>query len=77
MRAFHEQRDFKGLLLADADVTGVLPPAEIERCFDLGEQLRHVDHIFDRVFPQESPAGDSASREARAAVPLEVSASER
>ncbi len=50
MRAFHEQRHFKGLLLADADVTAVLPAAEIERAFDLDEQLRHVDTIFERVF---------------------------
>ncbi len=50
MRSFHEAADFKGLLLADADVTKVLPPAEIERAFDLDEQLRHVDHIFNRVF---------------------------
>ena len=50
MRSFHEARDFKTLLLADADVTGVLAPAEIETAFDLGEQLRHVDDIFDRVF---------------------------
>ena len=48
--SFHEQRDFKALLLADADVTAVLPPAEIERAFDLDEQLQHVDDIFDRVF---------------------------
>ena len=54
MRAFHEQRDFKGLLLADADVTRALPPADIERAFDLDEQLRHVDHIFDRVFVEEA-----------------------
>jgi adenylosuccinate lyase len=52
MRAFHEQRDFKGLLLADSDVTRVLPPADIEKAFDLDEQLRHVDHIFDRVFQE-------------------------
>jgi adenylosuccinate lyase len=50
MRSFHEQRDFKELLLADREVTDVLPPADIERAFDLKEQLRHVDHIFDRVF---------------------------
>ena len=50
MRAFHEQRDFKQLLLADAEVTAVLPASEIERAFDLDEQLRHVDHIFSRVF---------------------------
>src|SRR3954467_7424896 len=50
MRSFTEQRDFKALLLADSEVTRVLAPAEIERAFDLDEQLQHVDHIFDRVF---------------------------
>src|SRR5262245_699937 len=50
MRSFDEQRDFKSLLLADPDVTRALPPAEIERAFDLDQQLKHVDHIFDRVF---------------------------
>jgi adenylosuccinate lyase len=50
MRSFHEQRDFKTLLLADADITGVLPAAEIEKAFDLREQLRHVDAVFARVF---------------------------
>jgi adenylosuccinate lyase len=50
MRSFAEQRDFKTLLLADADITAVLSPAEIERAFDLDEQFQHVDHIFDRVF---------------------------
>jgi len=53
MRAFHEQRQFKDLLLADADVTEVLPLAEIDRAFDLDEQLKHVDFIFDRVFVQQ------------------------
>ena len=50
MRAFHERRDFKPLLLADDDVMRVLSPADIEKAFDLNEQLRHVDDIFDRVF---------------------------
>jgi adenylosuccinate lyase len=50
MRSFDEHRDFKALLLADPDVTRVLAPAELERAFDLDEQLRHVDRIFDRVF---------------------------
>src|SRR5919112_1476169 len=40
MRAFHEQTDFKSLLLADSDVTKVLPPSDIEKAFDLDEQLR-------------------------------------
>src|SRR5690606_3350012 len=50
MRSFHERVDFKSLLLADADVTGVLPPADIEKTFDLDEQLRNVDVVFERVF---------------------------
>jgi adenylosuccinate lyase len=50
MRSFAEQRDFKQLLLDDPDVTRALPPADIERAFDLDEQLKHVDYIFDRVF---------------------------
>jgi adenylosuccinate lyase len=50
MRSFDEHRDFKPLLLADSDVARVLTPAEIERAFDLDQQLQHVDHIFDRVF---------------------------
>jgi len=49
MRAFHEQKDFKALLLADPDLTTVLTPAELEKAFDLEEQLRNVDAIFDRV----------------------------
>jgi adenylosuccinate lyase len=50
MRSFHEQQDFKTLLLSDADVTKVLPAAEIEKAFDLKEQLRNVDAVFKRVF---------------------------
>lgn len=52
MRSFDEQIDFKSLLLADADVTRVLSAAEIESAFDLHEQLRNVDAIFDRVFDE-------------------------
>ena len=50
MRSFHDQQDFKPLLLADADIGTVLNPAEIEKAFDLKEQLRNVDVIFGRVF---------------------------
>ncbi len=50
MRSFHEQKDFKELLLADPDLMKVLTPAEVERAFDLDDHLRNVDVIFDRVF---------------------------
>jgi adenylosuccinate lyase len=52
MRAFTEKRDFKALLLADRDITAALPPADVERAFNLDEQLRHVDHIFGKVFQE-------------------------
>ena len=50
MLSFAEQRDFKGLLRSDTDIARVLSPEEIERAFDLGEQFKHVDTIFERVF---------------------------
>jgi adenylosuccinate lyase len=50
MRSFHEHRDFKALLLEDADLLKVLSPAEIEKAFDLQDQMRNVDQIFARVF---------------------------
>src|SRR3989442_3331342 len=46
MRAFDEQRDFKSLLLADPDVTAVLPPAGVRRAGDLGWPVPHVDAMF-------------------------------
>ena len=48
MRAFQEQRDFKSLLLADVDLMRVLSADDVHRAFDLTEQLRNVDAIFDR-----------------------------
>jgi adenylosuccinate lyase len=53
MRSFAERAAFKSLLLADADIMKVLSPADIERAFDLNEQFRHVDHIFERVFSNQ------------------------
>jgi adenylosuccinate lyase len=50
MRAFHEQRDFKNLILGDPDVMAVLAPAEVEKSFSLEDQLRNVNGIIDRVF---------------------------
>jgi adenylosuccinate lyase len=38
------------LLAVDAEVTALLPRAELEPLFDLGYHLKNVDTIFDRVF---------------------------
>jgi hypothetical protein len=63
MRSFAEGHDFKTLLLDDRDVAGVLTPGELERAFDLDEQFRHVDDIFDRVFQADgSRSGPTGER---------------
>ncbi len=53
MRSSDEHKDFKTLLLADADIAGVLPAEEIEKAFDMREQLRNVDFVLARVFKAE------------------------
>jgi adenylosuccinate lyase len=65
MRSFDEQTDFKDLLLADTDVTKVLTAAELEKAFDLDEQLRNVDAIFERVFGRKEGPPSGGPGEAR------------
>jgi adenylosuccinate lyase len=55
LRSFDEGLDFKTLLQADADIAGALAPTDIDRAFDLDEQFRHVEAIFDRVFGASAP----------------------
>jgi len=50
LKALSGRDDFKALLKQDAGLTRHLPPAEIDRCFDLAHHLRHVDTLFRRVF---------------------------
>jgi len=57
MQSFHEQRDFRDLLLADSEITAVLPVETIDRTFSLDQQLQHVDTLFDRVFGPGDAAG--------------------
>jgi adenylosuccinate lyase len=60
MRAFHEQRDFKELLLADPDVMNVVTKEDVEKAFSLDDQLRNVNGIMDRVFSGSVVAVTSA-----------------
>jgi len=48
MRAWSENRDFLVLLKDDSGVTRHLPVAEIERIFDYGYYLKHIDNIYAR-----------------------------
>ncbi len=52
MRAWQEGRNFRELVLKDKEITKRVPRAQIERAFDLKRQLRNVDKIFARVFPE-------------------------
>jgi adenylosuccinate lyase len=49
MAAWEEQRPFIELLKSDSDITDVLDPDEIERCFDPARYLRHAPVIFERL----------------------------
>jgi adenylosuccinate lyase len=63
MRSHDERLDFKALLAEDADVMGVLLPADLDRAFDLQRQLRHVGPIVDRVLSGDTvsvPAGGNS-----------------
>ena len=50
MRAWNGEGDLLTLLKADPEVSKALPAAELEKLFDLGYHLKHVDTIFKRVF---------------------------
>ena len=50
MRAWNGEGALLDLLKADTDVTAKVPPAELEKLFDLDYHLKHVDTIFRRVF---------------------------
>jgi adenylosuccinate lyase len=49
MRAWDEERDFRELVAADAEVTGRLDPPALDGVFDLEATVRHVDVVFDRL----------------------------
>jgi len=51
MRAWKEGLNFRELILADKQITDRVPKDQIEGAFDLKRQLRNVDAIFKRVFP--------------------------
>ena len=54
MRAWKENLDFHELILNDPEISGRVPRAKIERAFDLQRQLKNIDKIFARVFPNKA-----------------------
>ena len=53
MHAWKENLDFHALVLQDPAIADRVPKAKIERAFDLKRQLKNIDKIFARVFPQK------------------------
>jgi len=54
MRAWTEGLNFRQLVRSDPQITGRVSQDALDRAFDLNRQLRHIDAIFRRVFP-DSP----------------------
>jgi adenylosuccinate lyase len=49
MKAWQHSKNFLSLLKADAEVTEILPPEELEPLFNEQYYLRYVDDIFKRI----------------------------
>src|ERR1700722_18617396 len=67
MRAWKENLDFHQLIVDDPEISGRVPRAKIEGAFDLKRQLKNIDKIFARVFPNKTSvrkADRSAKRKA-------------
>ena len=68
MRAWKENLDFHELIVNDPEIRGRVPRAKIERAFDLKRQLKNIDKIFARVFPNKAAVKkDAASQKKKVA----------
>ncbi len=56
MRSWRENLDFREQILNDPEISGRVSRTKIERAFDLKRQLKNIDKIFARVFPQRVAA---------------------
>ncbi|MDO9694340.1 MAG: adenylosuccinate lyase [Candidatus Latescibacteria bacterium] len=52
MRVWEQDADFRETLARDPAVTALLPPAELDRCFDPAWHRRHVGQLFARTLEQ-------------------------
>ncbi|HEX2484846.1 MAG TPA: adenylosuccinate lyase [Myxococcota bacterium] len=55
METWERGGDFRERVLADPAIAEVLSKEEIDRAFDLGHALRHVDAIFERALGRRKP----------------------
>jgi adenylosuccinate lyase len=68
MHAWRKGLDFHDLVVNDPTIRGRVPRAKIEHAFDLKRQLKNIDKIFARVFPNKAAVKkDAASSKKRVA----------
>jgi adenylosuccinate lyase len=65
MRAWKGDLDFHALVLADPNIAGRVSRAKIEHAFDLRRQLKNIDKIFARVFPEKLGRTTGTKRSAK------------
>jgi adenylosuccinate lyase len=53
-RAWEEKRELRDVALQTPTIVEALQPSGVERAFDVGHQLRHVDHLFERTLEGDS-----------------------
>ncbi|NIP29525.1 MAG: adenylosuccinate lyase [Candidatus Dadabacteria bacterium] len=50
MTCWKEKSAFKDLLKNDSEISDILTPDEIDSCFDVKQDFKNIDHIFEKVF---------------------------
>lgn len=54
LKAWNSRLNFRELLAKDKDVKGLLSKRDLNECFKLGNDLIHVDTIFEKVFSKDA-----------------------
>jgi adenylosuccinate lyase len=62
MRAWKEGLNFRELVTRDPNITDHVPAKIVDRAFDLDRQLRNIDAIFARVFPDRKPVSPARAQ---------------
>ena len=62
MRAWKEDLNFRELVMKEPEIRSRVSRETLDRAFDLQRQLRNVDKIFARVFPEPIPPPKAAKR---------------
>jgi len=50
MKCWEQKRQFKGILMADKELSNYLSKKEIDAGFELKNEFKNIDLIFNRVF---------------------------